>query len=222
MSSSNHEPDWIEVEDEATTTTWRVDADFLRSRWSCRWGKGCHGILPEPAAELNQGCCSYGAHLDGDEPATIDTLARFLEADQWQFQSDASDGGIFSDDTNTNTRVVEGACIFLNRPGFAGGEGCALHLAALAGGESPLDWKPSVCWQLPIRVDWEDRGDGCEVATLHRWTRADWGEIGEEMAWCCTEGEEAYVGDRPVVESLAEELEEVVGREVFVALRRRV
>ena len=220
MTPSNHDPDWVEVED--GETTWRVDAGFLRSRWSCRWGKGCHGILPEPAAELNQGCCSYGAHLDGDEPATVDAMARFLAADQWQFQSDASDGGIFSDETHTNTRVVEGACIFLNRPGFAGGEGCALHLAALAAGESPVDWKPGVCWQLPIKVDWEDRGDGGEVATLHRWTRTDWGEIGEEMAWCCTEGDEAYVGDRPVVESLAEELEEVVGREVLVELRRRL
>ncbi len=42
------------------------------------------------------------------------------------------------------------------------------------------------------------------------------------MAWCCTEGPEAYVGDRPVIETLAEELEEVVGAEVFVALRRRL
>ena len=220
MASSNHDPDWIEVEDGATT--WRVDAGFLRSRWSCRWGKGCHGILPEPAAELNQGCCSYGAHLDGDEPATIDALRRFLDPERFQFHEEAEADGLFSDETRTNTRVVEGACIFLNRPGFAGGEGCALHLGALADGESPVDWKPSVCWQLPIKVDWEDRGDGGEVATLHRWTRADWGEIGEEMAWCCTEGDEAYVGDRPVVESMAEELEEVVGTEVFVALRRRV
>ena len=50
-----------------------------------------------------------------------------------------------------NTRVVDGACIFLNRTGFAGGAGCALHLAAFDAGESPIDFKPSVCWQLPIR-----------------------------------------------------------------------
>jgi hypothetical protein len=118
--------------------------------------------------------------------------------------------------------VVEGACIFLNGPGFPGGEGCALHLGALHDGESPIDWKPSVCWQLPIKVDWVDRGDGGEVATLHRWTRRDWGEIGDDMAWCCTEEPESHVGDRPVVDSLAEELAEVVGTEVFVELRRRL
>jgi hypothetical protein len=42
------------------------------------------------------------------------------------------------------------------------------------------------------------------------------------MAWCCTEGEEAYVGERAVIDSLAEELEAVVGTPVFVELRRRL
>jgi hypothetical protein len=213
-------PEWVEVDD--GETTWRVEADFLRSRWTCLWGRGCKGILPVEAPQLNQGCCSYGAHLDGDEAPTVDTLARFLPAERFQFKAEAEQDGVFSDETRTNTRVVDGACIFLNRPGFAGGEGCALHLGALDDGDSPVDWKPSVCWQLPIKVDWADRGDGGEVATLHRWTRTDWGEIGDDMAWCCTEGPEAYVGDRPVLESLAEELEEVVGTEVFVELRRRL
>ena len=56
------------------------------------------------------------------------------------------------------TRLVDGACIFLNRPGFEGGIGCALHTAALEAGERPLDWKPQVCWQLPLRL--EDHTDG--------------------------------------------------------------
>ena len=42
------------------------------------------------------------------------------------------------------------------------------------------------------------------------------------MAWCCTEGDRAYVGDRPVVESLADELEAIAGRAVYVELRRRL
>ena len=29
------------------------------------------------------------------------------------------------------TRVVDGACVFLNRPGFSGGAGCALHRTRL-------------------------------------------------------------------------------------------
>ena len=41
-----------------------------------------------------------------------------------------------------------------------------LHLAALAHQESPIDWKPSVCWQLPIKVDWEMRDDDVEIASI--------------------------------------------------------
>ena len=65
-----------------------------------------------------------------------------------------------------------------------------------------MDWKPSVCWQLPIRVEWEERDERTEVATVRRWSRADWGEEGETMAWCCTEGKLAYVGDERVIDSL--------------------
>src|SRR3546814_14378826 len=47
------------------------------------------------------------------------------------------------------------------------------------------------------------------------------------MHWCCTErptrpGQaDAYVGDRPVIESLAEEIEALVGPDVFVEITRR-
>ena len=44
------------------------------------------------------------------------------------------------------TLVVDDACVFLNRPDFPGGPGCALHRAALDAGERPMDWKPNVCW----------------------------------------------------------------------------
>ena len=205
-------------------TVWRFDVPFLRSNWTCIWGRGCQGILARPAPELGEGCCSIGAHLDEEEARNLSALTATMDQALFEHHDDASADGIFSDDSRTNTRVVAGACIFLNRPGFAGGEGCALHLAALDAGESPIEWKPTVCWQLPIKVDWEPdpAGGDAEVATVRGWTRADWGEQGEEMAWCCTEGDLAYVGDRPVVDSLREELSEIVGEDVYVELRRRV
>jgi len=209
----------------AGDTVWRFDAAFLRSSWTCIWGRGCLGILPDPAEHLGHGCCSMGADLDGeDEARRISALAATLVPDRFQYHVQAREAGIFSDATRTSTRVVDDACIFLNRPGFAGGAGCALHLEAIDAGESPIDWKPSVCWQLPIKVDWEeaDDGSGTEVATVRRWSRPDWGEDGDTMAWCCTEGTQAYVGDRPVVDSLSEELEAIVGPAVYVELRRRL
>lgn len=207
---------------EADGTIWRFDRAFLASNWTCIWGRGCLGILAEPAEELGQGCCSVGAELaDADEARLVSALAATLAPERFERHAEAAEGGIFLDETRSATRVVGGACIFFNRPGFAGGAGCALHLAALDAGEEPREWKPAVCWQLPIRVDWEAADDATETATVRAWTRADWGEEGETMAWCCTEGERAYVGDRPVIDSLAGDLEAICGHEVFVELRRR-
>ena len=183
------------VEVSTPDTLWRFDRGFLGSTWTCIWGRGCQGILSEPSEHLAQGCCSVGAELDGeDEAMNLAALAAAIPPHLFQFGAEAASGGIFKGPDRANTRVVEGACIFLNRPGFAGGAGCSLHLAALDSGESPTDWKPSVCWQLPIKIDWADRGDGGEIATVRRWKREDWGDDEEDLAWWCTEAPEAYVG----------------------------
>src|SRR6056297_391137 len=197
-------------------TVWRFEREFLTSNWKCTFGQGCKGILAHEAEELNQGCCSLGAHFGDGEPGQVE--ARMLSAyvamlapEQWQYHhlgtvehtppvaddspatstTTESVAGFFGDAGRTRTRVVDGACVFLNLPGFPGGEGCALHIAALESGESPTEWKPSVCWQLPLRVDWglvdEADPDGLETATVRRWSRADWGDHGTTMAWCCTE-----------------------------------
>ena len=210
---------------DAGDVVWRFDRSFLESNWACIWGRGCLGILDEPAEHLGQGCCSVGAELgDEDEARNIAALAATVDPARFEHNALAAADGIFSDETRTQTRIVDGACIFFNRPGFAGGTGCALHLEAIASGESPVDWKPSVCWQLPIKVDWSDDPDrdDAEIATVRRWSRADWGAEGETMAWCCTEGDRAYVGERSVLESLGEELEAIVGTVVHVELRRRL
>ena len=207
-----------EIVDPVDGTRWTIDADFLASSWTCLWGNGCLGILDHPAEALMQGCCSVGAEmLDDDEAMLVAALAPTIDPSRFQRHTEAAADGVFSDEHRTNTRVVDGACIFFNRPGFAGGTGCALQLEAAAAGEPVLDWKPEVCWQLPLRIDREGTS-----ATLRRWSRADWGEDGATMHWCCTEGERAYVGDRPVVESLAEEIEALVGPDVMVEIRRRL
>ena len=204
-------------------TLWRFDRSFLTSNWACIWGRGCLGILDEPAEHLGHGCCSVGAEFgDEEEARNISALAATIAPERFEHHEEAASAGIFSDALRAQTRIVDGACIFLNRPGFAGGAGCALHLDALASNESHIEWKPSVCWQLPIKVDWDEGDDGREIATVRGWTRVDWGEEGETMAWCCTEGTRAYVGERPVVESLADELQAIVGTEVYVELRRRL
>ena len=208
---------------DAGETVWRFDRDFLASKWTCIWGKGCKGINATADETLGHGCCSLGAELDGiDEARDLSAGAATIPAHLFQFYAEANSGSVFADESYSATRVVDGACIFHNRNGFAGGEGCALHLAAEYFDESPTDWKPSVCWQLPIKVDWEMRDDNVEVATVRRWSRADWGDHGTKMAWCCTEGTDAYVGETSVIDSLGDELSKIVGTEVFVQLRNRL
>lgn len=207
-----------EVVDPVDGTRWRVDVGFLGSGWRCRWGDGCQGILDEPAPHLQQGCCSVGAELlDEDEAMLIGALAATLPPERFEQHEAAAAGGVYADADRRHTRVVDGACIFFNRPGFPGGVGCALHLAAVDDGERPMDGKPSVCWQLPLKVEREDG-----VSVLRRWRRSDWGDGGESMAWWCTEAEECFDAPVPVVESMADELRALVGPEVAVEIRRRV
>ena len=107
------------------------------------------------------------------------------------------------------------ACVFLNRPGFAAGPGCALHLHAQRTGEHFADLKPTVCWQLPLRAVERDDEDGTTTTVLTEFGRDGWGEGGEEFAWWCTEAPEAFVGKRPVYREMEPELRLMVGDELF-------
>ncbi|MSO60252.1 MAG: hypothetical protein EXQ63_07995 [Ilumatobacteraceae bacterium] len=205
---------------DAGDTVWRFDTDFLQSRWTCIWGRGCKGIESEVNTENGRGCCSLGAELDGiDEALNLSAAAAMTPQHLFEHHAEAALHGVFADDSKTATRVVDGACIFLNRPGFAGGAGCSLQLAAAYFDEPIAQWKPSVCWQLPVKVDWEMGDDDVEVATVRGWTRQDWGDHGSKMAWCCTESADAYIGEEPVVDSLRQELTHIVGQAVYVRLK---
>jgi hypothetical protein len=227
QDGEHQEQRFTEFVDPVDGVRWRVDMGFVSSDWTCTWGAGCQGMLDEPAESLQQGCCSVGAELlDEDEARRVAALGLTLDPDRFQFHETAMADGVFKDQTQRATRVVDGACIFLNRPGFSGGAGCALHLGAVDDGEAPMDWKPAICWQLPLKVE-PDQHDP-NLRTLRRWTRSDWGDGGQAMAWCCTESDHrdpslpsAYVEEQPVAESLFDEIVGLVGPEVAVEIRSR-
>ena len=212
----------LELTDPDGVTRWRFDTTFLRSAWTCIWGAGCQGIHDTARPELFDGCCSVGVELIDDEEAmTIAALGASLEPARFEH----ADHGTFVERRGEQwfTPIVNGACVFFNRPGFAGGVGCALHLAALDAGEDPLDWKPQTCTRMPLRVDERPTTDGTAVElTVRPWRRADWGPDGRTMAWWCTEVPEAYVGDGPVVERLAGELRVLLGDALYEQLADEV
>ena len=216
---------YISFDDPHEQRTWVFDATFLTSNWNCIWGNGCQGILDHDAEALQQGCCSFGAHFidDADVQTVVDSSARLSPA-QWQFHAEARDGGwtAIDPDGTTTTRVIDGACIFLNRPGFAGGSGCALHSAALAAGERPLDWKPDVCWQLPLRLHEDTDTHGHVTSTLREWKRRDWGEGGTDFHWWCTESRDAFNGSKQTYQYLRDEIIEFTGVEVYDMLVKQL
>lgn len=205
--------EWISFEDPSEARTWMIDATFLRSNWSCIFGSGCKGVLDRDATALSQGCCSHGAHFvdEADVQTVVDAAGR-LRKRHWQFHRDGrKHGTLDAVDGTTVTRTVDGACIFLNRPGFAGGTGCALHIAALEAGERPLDWKPDVCWQLPLRLEHSTDDGGHLTSTLREWKRRDWGGGGEDFHWWCTDAPDAFTGAVPVHQYLRDEIIELIG-----------
>ncbi len=206
--------EWYEFDDPASEgVVWRIDVTFLSSRWNCIYGRGCHGILEAPVEQSVHGCCSYGAYFSGDEDRQrVQEAASRLTGAEWQYQHKAKAGrGI----GRAKTPVVDGACLFLNRGDFPGGSGCALHLGALARGENPIDWKPDVCWQLPLRLEHHTDDNGYVTSTLREWKRRDWGDGGTDFHWWCTESSDAFIGRVAAYQYLRDEIIEMVGQEAY-------
>ena len=212
--------EWVALEVEGDT--YQFDVTFLTSAWRCIFGQGCPGILDHPAPEQEHGCCSHGAFFDGKKDRRrVQAQIERLGAEDWQLRDVAESlGGAVARDEDGSwvTRTHDGACIMLNRPGWPGGAGCALHAAALRLGERPLDWKPYVCWQLPLRLDYHRDDNGHLTYLLREWKRRDWGEGGAEFHWWCTEQAEAFVDHEPVYVTLRDEIVELVGRPAYDAL----
>jgi hypothetical protein len=217
--------EWVSFDDPDEDRTWLVDVTFLLSNWQCIFGAGCQGVLTGPTPELEQGCCSYGAHFtDDDDIARVEHAAARLTDAEWQFHDRGrrQDGSLrIVKTTKDGTRLTpqaEGACVFLNRPGFAGGAGCALHAAAVARNERPMDWKPDVCWQLPLRREDEVDATGHVTSVVRQWDRRHWGEGGFEFAWWCTEAPEAFTGSSAVYQSMAAEIEALMGKPAYTLI----
>ncbi len=211
--------DWIDIV--MAERTWRFDAGFLRSSWRCIYGGGCRGLHRTQDALRADGCCTSGAAItDAEDFMIVSDAVAQLDPARWQFSAMAVRQGWFKRLPNgvVGTRVVQEACIFLNRPGFVTGAGCALHFASLDRGERPMDGKPNICWQFPLRrADHVDEA-GVDVITIGAWQASDWKADGGERSWFCTTAPEAFVATDPVWRTLADELKEITGLAVYELL----
>ncbi len=219
---------WVEFPDPGDDDQLiRADLTWLTSRWTCIYGRGCRGIdSAVPAA----GCCTHGAHFadKADEKRVRRWVEQLTPADWELFPADGRIRNrvwIEKDDEDARkTRVVAGACVFQNSPEFPTGAGCALHVLAERLGESYIDTKPDVCWQLPIRRDfaWREGNDGEQqlVVTITEYTRAMWGAGGHDFDWYCSGNTEAHVSPEPVYRSQRPELVALIGPAAYDELVR--
>ena len=216
---------WVEFQDpDDETQVFKCDLTWLTSMWTCIFGTGCQGIY---ADRPDDGCCTLGAHFsDKDDEKRVKKWAKKLDPEHWQFHDEGRRNGIVEtdEDGDRKTRVHEGACIFLNRPGFPGGYGCALHGLALRHDTHFVETKPDVCWQLPIRRTFRDveRQDGSTYleVTITEYDRRGWGPGGHDLDWYCSGNTEAHVAVEPVYVTHEAELVELMGPEGYAALVR--
>lgn len=210
---------WVEFDDpEDDENIFRCDLTWLTSQWNCIYGRGCQGITKD---KPQNGCCSLGAHFsDEEDEARVTKYVARLTPELWENYELGRKKWIEKDeDGDRKTRVLKGGCIFLNSPGFAGGGGCALHHLASATGKSITKTKPDVCWQLPVRRDYEWRKfpDGSKrlIVTIEEYTRQGWGEGGADLHWYCTSNTEAHNAPEPVYVSEKDTLIELMGKKGY-------
>ncbi len=220
---------WVEFANpDDVDEVFRCDLTWLTSRWTCIFGAGCAGIY---ASSPDAGCCTLGAHFaDADDETRVAGAVERLTPEHWYRHPDGPQPlqGAWTevdDDGDRKTRALDGACVFHNPRGFAGGYGCALHGLALEEGVEPLTLKPDVCWQLPLRRQFRDveRGDGTSYSEVQigEYVRAGWGPGGHDLDWYCSSNTEAHVGEEPVYVSNRAELVALMGEAGYAELERQ-
>ncbi len=217
---------WIEFNDPGEEDQIiRADLTWLTSKYHCIYGQGCRSI---DKSIPYGGCCTHGAHFadKADRKRVAQSVAQLTE-DEWERkpssqQTRKKDWMETDDDGERKTKVVDGARVLLDTPDFHRGARCALHLLAERIGESHVATKPDVCWQLPIRRDYESRetADGVktEIVVITEYTRAMWGSGGHDFDWYCTAAPEAHTATEPLYLSSADELIEMIGAAAYEEL----
>lgn len=221
--------DWLEFADPINPEEiFKCDLTWLTSNWTCIYGNGCKGVFKD---QPNAGCCTEGAmYVDEADEERVQRAAAQLTPDMWQYYEIAQPKKAgkplkiseVDEDKDRKTRTIDGGCIFLNREGFSGGTGCALHVLGVTTGQHFVTTKPDVCWQLPIRRSFETREVGqreITVTVIGEYERLAWGDGGEDFDWYCTSDTDAHVGTQPVYLSNRAELVELMGEAAYEMLK---
>jgi len=111
--------EWLEFQDPADSAHWiRADLTWLCSRWTCIFGRGCHGTV---SGQASTGCCNHGAYFsDRDDEKRTRKFAEQLTREDWQLYDRGHKNGKLrfsekvedDEEKRRKTRTYDGACIF--------------------------------------------------------------------------------------------------------------
>ena len=209
----------------------RCDLTWLTSSYMCIFGQGCQGIYADAP---DVGCCTLGAHFaDKADEKRVAAYVDMLDEKLWQQKPQGraakkKDWIEVDEDGERKTRTTEidgqQACVFHNRKDFHLGAGCALHALAFVLEKNPVETKPDVCWQLPIRRTFRnvERQDGTSYTevSIGEYDRRGWGPGGHDLDWYCSGNTEAHVAVEPVYLTHEAELTELMGKAAYDELVR--
>jgi len=217
--------EWFEVLDKESGVSWCFDMTFLLSRYNCIFGRGCQGGF----GSKPEGCCGDGAYLSSDKDmANVREKAQRLtsaDQDRVPLKRVHDPKAIVTKGGQHKTRKLDGSCVFATTTGA-----CSLHAAALRLGERPIDWKPEICWTIPLKIDEDAEGD-VWVTVWDRNDHSGWNTSkdsdgkavdGNEGYWCADDPN-AYASDNQIAaDFFGEELERLVPPYVHKILRNYI
>ena len=181
------------------------------------------------------GCCTLGAHFaDKDDEKRVAAYVAQLDDDALAVHPPAAPGAQARTGSRPTTRASA-------RPAPSRSTASGLRLPQprrlpppapaarctgwrCAQGRNPLETKPDVCWQLPIRRTFRDveRQDGTTYTevSIGEYDRRGWGPGGHDLDWYCSGNTEAHVAPEPVYVTNEPELVELMGRAAYDELVR--
>ena len=195
------------------------------STWTCIFGNGCHGVLTGPAARARAGLLHLRRPLHRRAPtASVERHAERAHPTSGSSRRRPTQGGIVAPRTTTargSTRVVDGACIFLNRPGFPGGARLRPPRAGAAAGRATARLEARRVLAAPAAP----RGAPTTTATSPRRCASGSAATGATAASSSTGG--APTAPRPSsastrLRTMRDEIVEMIGEPVYELLARQL
>ena len=209
----------------------RCDLTWLTSSYMCIFGQGCQGIY-ESAPDV--GCCTLGAHFSdkADQKRVATYVAAAHRGDLAVPPRPQGAPQRLGRRPTTRARPRPAPTRSTGRAPACSPTATTSPPAPAAPctgsrsqqGRNPLETKPDVCWQLPIRRTFRnvERQDGTTYTevSIGEYDRRGWGAGGHDLDWYCSGNTEAHVAAEPVYVTHEPELTELMGRPAYDELVR--